>query len=277
MVKKISVTVLSVAVFAIAGQAQASFGNDHLTQVFYTDNNNKVEIGVDLGGLGTDFNLTEQNKTLKTVNYAALAAGKGAAVGDLRMGLYIDSLIKSTDSVWDHYFVTTTSTTPAVPAAYPVYNWYRFMDSATEAITKYYTGGQVSKQDGGTVVMVAPDNAGSYRTRMTMSGFVKGTYRTTNVESASAPRGELNLAEMGGKFTDLYLWHFAYDVSPKTSHLLAGATTDYSAVLRFYSNGTTVLNPTAVPLPGAVWMLGSTLFGLLGLRRRMGVTGITKQ
>jgi PEP-CTERM motif len=29
-----------------------------------------------------------------------------------------------------------------------------------------------------------------------------------------------------------------------------------------------MLTPTAVPLPGALWLFGSTLFGLIGLRNK---------
>jgi len=252
---------------AQATLASAYFGNDHLTQVFYTAANDKVEIGVDLGALGTDFSLSDQNKTLKTANLAGMVTAQGAVLKDLSMGIYMDSLDRRTDSVWDHYFVTTTSTTPDAPAAYAFYNWYLFMNSAAATIANYYSGGQVAQVDDGSVVMADPNNPSSYRTQMNMSGFVPGTYRTTNMESASAPHGELNLVEMTGAYQDLYLWHFAFDGSPRASHLVAGADAEYSAILRFYADGTTVINPAAVPLPATVWFLCSGLVGLVSIRR----------
>jgi hypothetical protein len=54
-------------------------------------------------------------------------------------------------------------------------------------------------------------------------------------------------------------------------YLVTGATTGYSAVLRFNkADGQVTLNPNAapVPVPAAAWLLGSGVLGLIGLRRR---------
>jgi hypothetical protein len=44
------------------------------------------------------------------------------------------------------------------------------------------------------------------------------------------------------------------------------------ATIRTYADGTTQLNPTSVaqtPVPAAVYLLGSGLLGLVGIRRKM--------
>ena len=260
MKKIISAAVLSVVVFAAAGQAQASFGNDQLTQVFYTKDNNKVEIGVDLGSIvGTGaIDLTAKHKTLSNLDVAGLAATKGAALNELRMGYYIDSLINTSDAVWDHYFATSTTTIPTTPNA----TKYSLMNSAAGSIASFYGATN-------SVVVTDPTNANAYRTKMNQGNTAPGVYANMNT---SVTPGEIVLADMTGGYTDMYLWHFSYDkpagASTKTSHLVAGATTDYTAVLRFYANGQTVLNPAPVPVPAAIWMLGSGLVGLIGLRRK---------
>jgi len=38
--------------------------------------------------------------------------------------------------------------------------------------------------------------------------------------------------------------------------------------LQMQADGSTLLNPNAVPIPAAVWLLGSGLLGLIGVRRR---------
>lgn len=244
MKKILGAIVLILAAFAAtAGQAQAFFGNDRLTQVFYTSGSNKIEIGIDLGELGTDFNLTDQNKTLISVDLETLAASKGATVSELSMGMYIDSLVNTSDAVWAHYFLTTNSTTPMVPSA----TKYTSMNTYAGNIANFYTNttipDTVTQWEDGSVVTADPTYANSYRTKMNQNNTSPGFYGGMNGTSGSSTPGELNLADMSDDFIDLYLWHFSYDGSPKTSHLVAGDSTDYVAVIRFYADGTTVLNP----------------------------------
>jgi hypothetical protein len=41
------------------------------------------------------------------------------------------------------------------------------------------------------------------------------------------------------------------------------------ATIRTLADGTSTINPSAVPVPAAVYLLGSGLLGLVGLRRRI--------
>ena len=46
------------------------------------------------------------------------------------------------------------------------------------------------------------------------------------------------------------------------------ANTDYAGVIRLNSDGSVVLNPSAVPIPGSILLLGSGILGLFGIRRK---------
>lgn len=65
------------------------------------------------------------------------------------------------------------------------------------------------------------------------------------------------------EYIDIYLYNVAMG-STVESDLYPGE--EFYAVLRITSDGDIILNP--VPVPGAVWMLGSALLGLVGLRKR---------
>jgi hypothetical protein len=45
-------------------------------------------------------------------------------------------------------------------------------------------------------------------------------------------------------------------------------STPWIGVVRLYSDGEVVLNPSAVPIPGSLLLLGSGLLGLFGIRRK---------
>jgi hypothetical protein len=72
------------------------------------------------------------------------------------------------------------------------------------------------------------------------------------------PSYEVELDFTGG-FSDVYMYE--YDAMNNAW--------DYGTI-RLYADGSAVLNPTSnpVPVPAAVWLLGSGLLGLIGIRRR---------
>jgi hypothetical protein len=64
-----------------------------------------------------------------------------------------------------------------------------------------------------------------------------------------------------GTLADLNLYYYANPYAPGLSGLNMGT-------LQVNADGSTTLNPSAVPIPAAVWLLGSGLLGLIGVRRR---------
>jgi hypothetical protein len=109
-------------------------------------------------------------------------------------------------------------------------------------------------------------------------GNVQGNYAGFNNDPAVGFGSLAGLAAGAGSFVDMYLWQYqTFDgfFAPDTEGFIdaTGAYNDtYSAVLRIGLNETgdfyTEINPAPVPVPAAVWLLGSGLLGLIGIRRR---------
>jgi hypothetical protein len=262
MKKVLSAVVLSAAVMATAGQAHA-FGNFTLTQALY-DADQKVEIGVDHGNLGTDFSFTDTNVVLNTVNYQAIAASYGADAATMKTGFWLDGLVNTGDMIWDIYFVTTTDVAPVASIA----SSYTAFNSIANTLGAAY--GALDADLNG-VADRAYQATNAYTDKMNVNS-TPGKYAGAN---ALPTFGEINIAAMTGDTQDVYLWHMQYNkgiIDPVTNklgytQLIAGAAHDYTAVITFNKvTGESILNP--VPVPAAAWLLGSGVLGLIGLRRR---------
>jgi hypothetical protein len=73
---------------------------------------------------------------------------------------------------------------------------------------------------------------------------------------------------VSNSYVDLFLYQYATDLDTLELYQVG---TSYAAIIRLTATGDLILNPTQtseVPVPGAVWLLGSGLAGLAGLRRR---------
>jgi hypothetical protein len=279
MKKVLSAVVLSAAVVATAGQAYA-FGNFTLTQALYDVDQygfegKKVEIGVDHGVVGVDFNFTDTNVVLNTVNYQAIAASYNVEnTSMMRTGYWLDAIVNTGDLIWDIYFVTTSVDAPTLTTA----NKYLPFNSAANTLGNAYNALDVNT-DG--VADRAYQDANAYTDVMsTAHQGAPGSYANANLEWQV---GEFALNEMTGNTQDTYLWHMQYNKNKVGgvaigSHLIEadgtyadGIGQQYTAVIQFNKvTGESILNPNAapVPVPAAAWLLGSGVLGLFGLRRR---------
>ncbi len=260
MKKAVAVSMASALLFGAAVQAQAYFEEGHLTQVVYNENNN--EVFTDLGMIGTDFNMSDTGKELAsagTVDYSMVGVGSW---NDVSMAMFADNTdISSANPTGYHfYFATAKDTFPQVSANNG--DWAAF-NAATENIGVYLGnhGGDVNS----TVALDQPSNPQSYRKLMNGAG--PGTYALLNYSAAE--NGEANLAALmdANGYVDMYLWHYGTkDLQGAINGTAPLVEYIESATLRLNADGSTVLNP--VPLPASVLLFGSSLLGLIGIRRK---------
>jgi len=236
--RKFSVILLAAfLVLFVGGQAMAAFENNHLVQVAH--NSTDKEFGVDLGDLGTiDFSGT--NVLLApagSVNFAALGS-----VADLSLGFF-----GADTAAYQNWIATTVDTAPVI---------------STGQLLNFQNGAQGVQASYQTDPSQTYNTPGTYGSIMNLNGAAPGAYAGWNMHT---PVGESILADLSSAgYVDMYLYH--WDIVTLDKGPDAG--TDYSGILRLYADGSTVLNPSAVPIPGAAILLGSGLIGLVGIRRR---------
>ncbi|MDY6989265.1 MAG: VPLPA-CTERM sorting domain-containing protein [Thermodesulfobacteriota bacterium] len=238
--KKISAILLAVMlVFAVAGQASAAFENNHLVQVVH--NSADKEFGVDLGDIGT-IDMSGTNVLLApvgSVNFGALGS-----YAELNVGFF-----GADTAAYQNWIATTKTTDPLIAPA----QLLNFENGASSVQATYQSDPSQSYNQPGT-----------YGSIMNLNGVAEGAYAGWNLHQADGESGLADLASTG--YVDMYLYHWSFSTLDKGPD----AGTDYTGILRLYANGSTVLNPSAVPIPGAAILLGSGLIGLVGIRRRNG-------
>lgn len=232
-------------VFAFAGNALAAYDQEgNLAMTVYNEVD-QIERNYDLGTIGVDFQLTDENVTLQTgVDYANM----------LELGYWASKPGVSPDEQYgfDGMFATTSANAPGV--------------NSTAASSFNSAGGTIA--DYGTVTDPATYGEGIVHATSLPGAFVEnygagGNYNGLNLNSAD---GVASLGTIGvTDYVDMYLWYAGYDASFSYG-IIEGDATPYQAILRLESDGDVILNP--VPVPAAAWLLASGLLGLVGLRRK---------
>jgi hypothetical protein len=107
----------------------------------------------------------------------------------------------------------------------------------------------------GAIDTVQPKASGTWYVNMILGGTAAGTY--ASLVTANSPFGAE--AQMNGGLVDAAIYSFdGFDINTLTKDL----------AFQFDTTGDTLVLVNPVPVPAAVWLLGSGLLGLLGIRRK---------
>ena len=218
-------------VFAASGNAVADFYDSSLTLSIYNEDTN-IETGYDLGTIGEGLDLGLQNEFLGTVDVSD---------ADAHVALF-----SWTQATWTGFFGTTSDTTDGV------YNPVKYSNAVTQVWNFGYSNGDSPV----TVEAISPAGNTGYEawgTDGSYAGFVVGGNPSLQPDLG-------DLATVG--FLDIYLYQ--YDGQDLNRGF--DPATEYAAIVQIDNAGGVTLNP--VPVPAAVWLMGSGLLALVGVRRK---------
>ena len=233
--KKIFSLIIAVGMmFAIAGQASA-FDSGNLVMVAYNAENN--EYAMDLGPVTS---LTSGVIELSAHDIDAATNFSELSWSEIRLGFFV------VDG-YDLYFSSPSDSLAQEDLNFTAFN--SFKNAGDTANSHYTTNPFVGSSS----------NNDSFSSRFEQSGKAEGSYAGLLTE---AGLGTVALTDLGieGNTLDLYLYHVGPDYSGTTPvlALLEGETTPYAAEIQM----------SAVPVPSSVFLIGSGIICLLGIRRK---------
>lgn len=233
---------------AVAGQAMAYFENNHLSMFFYKDGGS--EVGYDLGDTASmDFTPLSNQVLAPAGTFDFLAETGADTLADVNVGMFASKMY---NDIW--IVSNQVDIEPIINTSYAMNYW----DGVNAIRGLYGSGNPIPTQK----VSAGYGVPGSYGQAMNVNTNAPGAYAEFN--GYTYLYGELNMAD-AGDLSDLYLYHYAA-TGPGAFVLDTGVSTPYKAVLDIGLDGSVTMNP--VPIPGAVWLFGSGLLGLVGIRRR---------
>ncbi|MEW6427386.1 MAG: PEP-CTERM sorting domain-containing protein [Thermodesulfobacteriota bacterium] len=267
MKKLLSAAIFSAMVLGTASQAAAYFEQGDLLLSVYNRVGTDYETVVDLGntylaanGAGTPVSLIDfnaQDVTLAaagTINFAA----HGVALSDLTVNAHAYNLTTVGGTQFNGFVGYAASI--QTDAARPNTGVYNGLNSNTTAVLGTYRPAGTQAVFSGTMEYDKRIN-GNQTADAFYVGFPSGSGTNKGAKLT-------DLASVG--YVDLYLYQYAANAANGYSGALVrdAAGHDWRAKLRLTSDGGVILNPSAVPVPASVLLLGSGLLGLLGIRRK---------
>jgi hypothetical protein len=229
--------------FSFAGQAMANFAEGDLIQVVLTNDGSGNEVVTDLGSFTSTSAITTGATFTNSVDFTTYFSGK--SMSDLSVVYFVwdgnDTGIWVTGN--DGGQLSGSGKKSGTNGA------------AMNLLTYYQSLGS------GSQVVGASSNASSYWNLMDKNGAGVGTFAGFIKNSADVNASLTALATTG--YVDQYLYYYA------GSTLNSSKSGVEIADIRTYADGHTEIIPlVSTPLPAAVWLLGSGLVGLVGIRRR---------
>ncbi|RNC69005.1 MAG: PEP-CTERM sorting domain-containing protein [Desulfuromonadales bacterium] len=225
---------------AMAGNALAYFENDHLIRVVY-DKTAMKEVATDLGSIST---------ILSTKGVQVLGAGADSYLGGALATSSFSNLNVAYYAVnvanMDLYLSSKADTQSLNGTT----GWTAGSSAIANTLSRY-------AGLGGSTVTLGMGDASSYWAKLDGTGTKVGKFNTFY----SAANGEMNLAALatGGEVKQNL---FFFD-NPKTT--VAGVKQNLT-IKTLSTGGTEVASN--VPVPPALFLMGSGLLGLVGIRRK---------
>lgn len=260
MKKLLSAVVAGCMIFAAAGQALASFEEGHLILTVY--NNDAQEVGYDLGDVsdlvyGTAYGAG----SIDLSNYdPAIVTG----LSDLNAGVYAYEAERVSNDGWEHYYYGSPVTYPEGEAPEArVSAVSSYVGAVNYPRSAYQTG---DTDNDGVVVIENVDQ--QYAFRMNNEGTSPGSYNNLPRTYLEANEGRLAWLE-SNDYLEMYVYEFNYMDDDRQTEDWSGMYGEAIAIVRLHNDGSIeVASVSAVPIPGSIFLLGTGLLGLIGVRRK---------
>jgi hypothetical protein len=257
MKRKLSVLLAALMVFALAGQAAAFFDDLNLIRSIYTTSG-AVEVGSDLGGGVNTFSLTNPLN-------AILGSAVGLSTFDGGLATLVVGYWAHNQSLQDFYATGNYMDGDGLTMSSRKQSGADTTFNATQTL--------YADSSSNTTLVNPKTTLNSYFNKFDVNG--NGIGSMGNNLTADSFEMTISLASLATDgYVDQYLYFFDYNSSQSNK---AGVEV---AVIRTFltsdgrtidKNGNliaTVINPQVVPVPAAVWLLGTGIVALVGIRRR---------